>query len=70
MAFAIRLYFAGENMSNEFKNVAIMQFLGYSYNEFSPASCKEECIKLGIDFNKLKQYDVRKDPIQAILPPC
>ncbi|SCU92298.1 LAFA_0F09362g1_1 [Lachancea sp. 'fantastica'] len=68
MALAIRLFLASEAMSQELKNVVIMQFLGYRYDAFVFDGCAKECEELGINFSQLLAYDARTDPISHLLP--
>ncbi|SCV01506.1 LAME_0G16644g1_1 [Lachancea meyersii CBS 8951] len=72
MELAIRLFqgsgSGSVSMSLELRNVIIMQFLGYRYNNFVPPQCLEECARLGINTKALLAYDACKDPIASILP--
>jgi len=68
MAFALRLYMAGDHISKELKNVLIMYYLQYPFEPFFPESCKTECQKLGIDIEMLKSFNVEKDAIELLIP--
>ena len=68
MAFALRLYMAGDHISKELKNVLIMYYLQYPFEPFFPESCKIECQKLGIDIEMLKSFNVEKDAIELLIP--